>query len=84
MFLKGRSQDHRVTMTLGLLCLLIGILSSSIAEAGFPAAALRDLFGSESLVNAFQGFADGFAVPMLGISIYLNVKGLWSFRNRSH
>jgi hypothetical protein len=42
---------------------------------------LRNLLASESLFNAIQDFAAGISIPLLGISIYLNLKGLRLFRS---
>ena len=76
MLLKRRPLDHKTATTWGQIFLLIGIFSSRISGGGFPADWLRELLASESLFNTFQGFAAGFSIPLLGISIYLNLKGL--------
>lgn len=76
MLLKRRPLDHKTATTWGQIFFLIGILSSRMSGGGFPADALRNLLDSETLFNAFQGFTAGFSVPLLGISIYLNLKGL--------
>lgn len=76
MLLKRRPLDNKTAMTWGQVFFLIGVLSSRMSEGDFLADALRNLFANESLFNTFQGFAAGFSVPLLGISIYLNVKGL--------
>ena len=81
MLLKRRPLDHKTTMTWGQVFFLVGILSSRMSEGGFLGETLRNLLASESLFNAFQDFAAGFSVPLLGISIYLNLKGLRLFRS---
>ena len=81
MLLKLRPLDLKTTMTWGQVFFLVGILSSRMSEGGFLADTLRNLLASESLFNAFQGFAAGFSVPLLGISIYLNLKGLRLLRS---
>jgi hypothetical protein len=81
MLLKHRSLDHKTSMTWGHIFFLIGILSSRISKGGFLADPLRNLLASESLFNAIQDFAAGISIPLLGISIYLNLKGLRLFRS---
>jgi len=81
MLLKRRPLDGKTAMTWGQVFFLIGILSSRMSEGGFLADALRNLLASESLFNTFQGFAAGFSVPLLGASIYLNLKGFQLLRS---
>lgn len=84
MVLKRRPLDHKTTLTWGQVFFLVGILSSRMSEGGFLADTLRNLLASESLFAAFQDFAAGFSVPLLGISIYLNLKGTRLLRSPKH
>ena len=76
MLLKRRPLDHKTATTWGQFFLLLGILISRISAGGFLEDWLRDLLASESMFNTFQGFVAGLSIPLLGLSIYLNLKGL--------
>jgi hypothetical protein len=76
MLLKRKIQDPNEYIMVGMAFFLIGIFASMLADGRLIGAFFIQLIPDEALINTVQGFADGFALPMLFASIFFNLRGL--------
>lgn len=65
----------------GMIFFLIAILATQIADGRLVGALITNLIGDEALTRTIQGFADGFALPMLFASIFFSLRGYTLQRN---
>lgn len=75
MFLKQKIHTAEGSITAGLIFFLIAIVATQVADNRLLGGLITELIAEESLVHTIQGFADGFALPMLFASIFFNLHG---------
>ena len=72
--------DYRVLIGWGQAFLMVGLLAASLSDGSFLWETVgKELFGGV-VSSSLRGFAAGLSIPMLGASIYLNVRGLVLYR----
>ena len=74
MFFGNNSAESRIFLSWGFSCLFLGILVSSLPDFVTHFDALAALFPNEAVFNFFHGFADGFSLVLIIVSLFLNLK----------
>lgn len=76
MVIKRKAHTPTAYITLGMVFFLISIIATQIADSRHLGALINEMVGDDSRMRIIQGFADGFALPMLFASIFFNLRGL--------
>lgn len=82
MIVRKGVKDHKTLIGWGQLCMVVGILLSALADGRYGTQGVVNLVGDPGTAAALQGFLAGLSVPILGLSIWLNVRGLMLRRER--
>jgi hypothetical protein len=82
MVLKRKINNPQGYIMAGMVFFLIGIFASMIADGRLIGAFFSSLILNGSLRDTIQGFAGGFSVPLLGASIFFNMRGLMMWRSQ--
>jgi hypothetical protein len=82
MALKKRISSPQVNMQVGMAFFLIGIFVSMVADGRLIGAFIISLIPHTSLLDAIQGAAAGFSIPILCASIFFYLRGITMIRTR--
>ena len=81
MVLKRKTYTPQEYIQIGMTFFLIGLCINRVADGRMIGAFFANLIPDLSITDTIQGVADGFSIPILGASIYFNVRGLTMLRS---
>ena len=81
MAFKRKKFTPQEMIQVGMMFFLLGIFVNMIADGNLLGAFVPKLVTNSTLLNSIQGFAAGLSIPILGASIYFNIRGLIKFRS---
>ena len=76
MAFKNKKFTPQEMIQVGMMFFLLGIFINMVADGRLMGAFVAKLITNSSVLNAIQGFAAGLSIPILGASIYFNIRGL--------
>jgi hypothetical protein len=82
MVLKRRKYTPQEYLQVGMAFFMVGIFASQMADGKMIGAFFAHLFQDKPLLDAIQGASAGFSIPILCVSIFFNVRGLYLLRLR--
>jgi hypothetical protein len=82
MAFKHKKYTPQEMIQIGMMFFLLGVLVNMIADGRMIGAFVTKLITNSSLLHSIQGFSAGFSIPILGASIYFNIRGLTMLRSR--
>ena len=80
MLLKRHIDGYQPSMAWGQICLVVALLLLMLAGSTSAVPSLWSLLGGPAPTDFVQGFLDGLAGVLMGLSIALNVSGLMRYR----
>lgn len=82
MAFKRKKFTPQEMIQIGMMFFLLGIFINMIADGNLLGTFISKLVTNSTLLNSIQGFAAGLSIPILGASIYFNIRGLITFRSQ--
>jgi hypothetical protein len=76
MAFKHKKYTPQEMIQIGMMFFLLGVFVNMIADGRMIGAFFAKLITDSSLLSSIQGFAAGLSIPIFGVSIYFNVRGL--------
>ena len=76
MYCRNYSTGPQIFITWGFICLILSILFSSLPDFIIQVRAMASIFPNEAAVSLFHGFADGFSLVLIVISLFLNLEAV--------
>jgi hypothetical protein len=76
MAFKNKKFTPQEMIQVGMMFFLLGIFINMVADGRLMGAFVAKLITNSSVLNTIQGFAAGLSIPILGASIYFNIRGL--------
>ncbi len=82
MVLKRRKYTPQEYLQVGMAFFLTGLFASRVIDDRLIGVLFADLIHDKSTLEAIQGAAAGFSIPLFCVSIFFNVRGLYLLRLR--
>jgi hypothetical protein len=78
--LKKKKYTPQEYIQMGMGFFLLGVFVSMIADGRLIGAFFAELIHNKSTLEIIKGVAAGLSVPLIGASIFFNLRGLWLYR----
>lgn len=78
-----KSYTPQEFIRVGMAFFLVGLFASMIADGRLIASIFERFVRDEFILNIIRGCADGFSIPVLCVSIFFNLRGLYLMSRRA-
>ena len=82
MVLKRKLSSPQKYIQVGMAFFLMGLFASQMADGRLIGAFFIKMLPGELSMDAIQGMAAGFSIPILCASIFFNLRGLTMLRSQ--
>lgn len=82
MVLKLKDYTPQEYIHIGMAFFLIGLSATMIGNGRLIGVLFANVIPDKSLLDAIQGFATGFSIPICCASIFFNLRGLSMLRSQ--